>query len=194
MCNSQHITEPGRKATTAKGRRAGHGGFTLVEMTVTMLAAGVLFLAVGTILSGFQKSWNQSYNRVYGEVVSDGYIARRIFERYVRRATIKKCYPDFTVGTAYNEVEVYYYSVPGSSPLDRYAKFFFNDGKLKLEIGQLVPGTFDHAGSGSTTQVVARHVTACYFTQEGICLSMYLTLDDGSTSNTITVTATRHSE
>jgi prepilin-type N-terminal cleavage/methylation domain-containing protein len=168
-------------------------GFTLVELMVTMLAAVVVTLGVMNVLANNQKSYNQTYERVYGSVVQDAYAARRIFEQLARKSSIRKC----LVGSSNEYAEVYYYSSNEESTaphLDRYARFYLSGTDLMLERGEIDPATFAHVNGTATTQKVASHVTTAYFEQTRPCLHMHIVLNDGKQDLPVTVTAMRHNE
>jgi prepilin-type N-terminal cleavage/methylation domain-containing protein len=166
-------------------------GFTLVELMISMLASSILLLAVVNVLASNQKQYNRTYDRVYGDVVRNAQEARAIFDVVVRGSTIRKV----LIGSVNEYAEVYYYRTWTSLALDGYARFYTSNGELKLERGQLEPGTFTYALSNSpTTQVVARHVTSCTFSQEGVCVAMAMVLNDGKVDLPTVATATRHNE
>jgi prepilin-type N-terminal cleavage/methylation domain-containing protein len=172
-------------------RRPQHG-FTLVEMAVAMAISSVLFAAIANMLAGSQRDWNRTYQRVHGDVVRDAYTARSVFDKAVRKASVKKC----VLGTGGGAVEVYYYSSPiGLTSPDRYANFYRSGNRLLVERGQLAPGTFNHASNNNpATQVVARNVSSCVFTQVGACVHMHMAMNDGKVDLPVTSTATRHNE
>jgi Tfp pilus assembly protein PilV len=166
-------------------------GFTLAEMGVAMLVSSVMFLAIANILAANQKDYNRTYERVNGEVERDAQNARAVFDGVVRRSTYRKC----LIGSANEYAEVYYYRTATSLALDGYARFYVSNGELRLERGQLAPGTFTYSLTNSpTTQVVARNVTTCTFSQEGVCVAMAMTLNDGKLDLPVVATATRHNK
>jgi len=185
------MTDDRNKLVKMNVRANRASGFSLLEMTVTMLISSILMVGVSGVIVGAQKGWNDAYRRVYGQVVTDAYMARRVFDKVVRKASIKKC----VVGLSNDDVEVYYYDSPASTHPDRYARFYYDGSNLMLEYGQLEPGTFDYANNNSpTTQTLAQNVTGCYFAQSTICLHMSLTLDDGRHRISAVVSSTRHNK
>jgi|GEM_PF-6407863 len=167
-------------------------GVTLVELCVAMLASAILLVAVVGVVASNQKDYNQTYERVHGQLVQEAYVARRVFEHTVREASVRKCIPFGTLSTS---IEVYYYSSLTAPDLDCYALFYLSEGgNLMVERGGIVPGTFDHTSSVPSTQVLAHNVTSCYFLQSGPCISMTLLLNDGKLDLPVMVTAMRHNE
>jgi len=173
-----------------KGRTDRHSrrGLTLVEMSVAMAVSAVMFLAVMNVLASNHKNYNQTYDRVYGEVVTDAYTSRLAFDHIVRQASEADCTPPDIVSAS---MEVYYRSATQATtpPPDRYALFSVNGNQeLVLEEGMLPSRT------KLSTQVLAHHVTSCTFRQSGPCIDMAMVLDDGHVRMPVLVTATRHNE
>ena len=169
--------------------KARTSGFTILEMSVSILILTVAILSVTGLLANSQHAYNRMYRRVLGEVVTDAEIARRVFDNAVRKSSIQKC----LIGESGEYAEVYYYAGAGSAGPDRYERFYFSGGNLMVQKGDLEPGTFDHA-SGDNPSVVqlARNVTSGRFVQSGISLRMYLTLDNDEDSLSVTCSSTRH--
>ncbi len=166
-------------------------GFTLVELTMAMVATAVMLLAVVNVIAGNHKDYNKTFERVHGDVVRNAQEARGVFDAVVRGSTYRKC----LIGSVGEYAEVYYYRTATALALDGYARFYVNNGQLLLERGRLEPGTFNYALDNSpTTALVARHVTSCTISQEGICVSMAITLNDGKIDLPVVTTATRHNE
>lgn len=167
-------------------------GLTLVELTIAMLASSIMFLAIAGVLTSNHKQWNQTYERVHGDIVTDAYATRLTFDRIVRQASIYECYPLDLVSTS---MTLYLYTniqnLGTDPPLNRYATFTFNGTELILEQGPYddVSGV---AGSADSSQVLARHVTSCSFWRTGPCIHLAMVLNDGSTNLPVAMTATRH--
>ena len=183
---------------TRRQRGQDRRGFTMVELSVAMVISSVMFVAVMNVLASNHKNFNQTYERVYGDVVTDAYISRLVFDEVVRQSTIRKAVVGITTGNEYY-VEVYYYSLATVGTLDRYAQFCvpIAGGNLVVRRGRLIAGTFTHTGT-ETTQVLAHHVvvspTINPFSYSGPTVSMALTLNDGKVDMPVLVTATRHNE
>jgi hypothetical protein len=160
-------------------------------MAVATAISSIMFAAMANVLVGSQRDWNRTYERIHGEVVRDAYAARSIFDKAVRKSSVKKC----VVGTGGSWAEVYYFSANGVTSPDRYANFYRTGNNLVVERGQLNPGTFNHASNNNpTTQVVAKHVSSCTFGQIGACMQMYLAMNDGRQDLPVTITAMRHNK
>jgi len=176
-----------RRRTDRHSRR----GLTLVEMSVAMAVSAVMFLAVMNVLASNHKNYNQTYDRVYGEVVTDAYVSRLAFDHVVRMASEAECDPCDVIGKS---MKVYYRSEGVSilSAPDRYALFSQvagSDGNdLILEQGKVSDGKV------LSTQVLAHHVTSCTFQRSGPCIDMAMVLYDGHVRMPVLVTATRHNE
>jgi hypothetical protein len=178
-----------RKDRARRVRRA----FTLVELSVAMLASAIMFLAIVGVLASNHRAWNQTYERVHGPVVTDGYVARRVFDRIVRRASASWCDPKNRVGSS---ITLGLYPADGSPadpPGNRYATFRLSDGHLILEQGDLdTSGMYPSCLGTDSTQTVASHVTSCEFWQSGACIHMSLVINDGKMELPVALTATRH--
>ena len=155
-----------------------------------MVSSAVLLLAVVNVLADNQRSFNQTYERVHGDVVVDAYTVRHVFEQLARKASVRKC----VVGTGNVSVELYYHSTTTAANLDRYAYFYRDGSDLKVERGEIDPATFAHVSGTSGTQTIARNVTSVYFSQTRPCLHMHVVLNDGKQDLPVTVTAMRHNE
>jgi prepilin-type N-terminal cleavage/methylation domain-containing protein len=162
-------------------------GLTLIEMSVAMLASAVMFLAVMNVLAANQKNFNQTYMRVYGEVVQDAYTVRRVFEGIVRKASSGYTDPVETPVGGSTYVEVRYAGTLGGA-VDKFARFAYDAGTQTLTLTQA------DIGQAGTAQVIARNVTSCSFARSGPCIHMALVLDDGTTNQTVAVTAVRRNE
>lgn len=168
---------------------------TLIELMVAMCLSVVLSLGVINVVASNQKHYNQTYRRVFGDVVQEAEITKRIFERVVRKSSIH----DFEIGTAGEYVRAFYYNHPGTSThYDRYATFLLSGTDLVMEHGALQTGTFIPDTSTEVTQVLARNAGVpsggVLFTQYGASVHLRVTLDDGRVRLPVVVTATRHNE
>ncbi|MHC4727377.1 MAG: hypothetical protein ACYS17_09115, partial [Planctomycetota bacterium] len=126
-----------------------------------------------------QRGWNYMYNRVYSDIVTDGYVARRKLDAVLRKASREK----FLIDPAGSWVEVYYYASDASTVVDRYARFFTAGNELKIEYGQLNPITT------SAIETVCGNVSGCTFDQLGRSIQMVLKLDNGKQTNTVITSA-----
>ena len=151
-------------------------GFTLIELITGTAIMIFVILAIGMALVDGQRGWNNMFNSVNSDVITDGYVTRRKFDAILRKASREK----FLIEPAGSWVEVYYYSTDASTVLDSYARFYTAGNSLNVEYGQLNPK------STLTTETVCRNVSSCTFKQLGRSVQMILKLDNGKQTNTIT--------
>ncbi len=159
-------------------------GFTLTEMAAAIAVSSIVILGVAVVLVDAQRGWNDMYNRVYSDVVIDSHVARRVFDRIVRRASGQTIQVDETG----NSVEVRYYQNEESISPDRYARLFFENGEFKVVHGLLNPKR------EASVDTVCANVSDCVFSQAGRSAQMVLTLNDGSQTIIATTSAVMHSK
>ena len=150
-------------------------GFTLIELLTAIAIMFIVILAIGVALVDGQRGWSIQYDRIYSDVVTDGYVARRKFDAVLRKASRDK----FLLDPAGGWVKVYYYANDASTVVDRYARFSSSGGKLNVEYGQLNPEATD------TIETVCGNVSGCIFKQLGRSIQMILKLDNGTQTNTV---------
>ncbi len=165
-----------------KKRRTASRGFTLVELIIAMAIMLIVVLAIGMALVDGQRNWSTQYDRIYSDVVTDGYVARRKFDTVMRTASREKVLLDDAGGW----VEVYYYANDDSAVVDRYARFYTADRNLNVEYGQLNPK------ETLSIETVCGNVSGRTFEQVGRSVQMILTLDDGTRTNTVISSAVTH--
>ena len=165
-----------------KKRLTASRGFTLIELIITTAIMVIVVLAIGTALVDGQRGWNIQYDRIYSDVVTDGYVARRKFDSVMRTASRDK----FLLDGAGGWVEVYYYANDASTVLDRYARFYVANGNLKVEYGQLDPK------ETLSIETICGNVSGCTFEQLGRSIQMILKLDNGTQTNTVISSAVTH--
>ncbi|MHC4738991.1 MAG: hypothetical protein ACYS9Y_08825 [Planctomycetota bacterium] len=157
-------------------------GFTIIELVIAMSVAIIPILAIGIILSDSQRGWNSMYERVYSDVVTDSYVARKTFDTITRKATWER----ITLAEDGSWIEVYCYANDDSTVIDRYARFYQAEGDLNVEHGDLDTGEI------LTTQTVCSNVSNCIFKGAGRSVQMILTLDNGNQSLTTVSSAVMH--
>jgi hypothetical protein len=162
-----------------KKRLTASRGFTLIELIIATAIMIFVVLAIGMALVDGQRGWNYMYNRVYSDIVTDGFVARRKLDAVLRKASREK----FLIDPAGSWVEVYYYASEASTVLDRYARFSTSGTKLTVEYGLLNPK------STLSTETVCENVSSCTFNQLGRSIQMVLELDNGKQTNTIITSA-----
>ena len=166
-------------------------GFTLVELMVAMAAASVLVLGSGTVLVHSYRSWNNTYDKVYGDVATDGYVAKRAFAAAIRKSSIGAKEP--VIGDSGQSLEVYYYSNTVSSKPDRYTRFYLQQSTLLADYGKLDSFT-DLPLTSSRTVTLANNVNSVNFTVTGTNVRMTLDIDNGRRDMKVACSALRHSE
>ena len=158
--------------------------FTLVELMITMVVMLIVGLAIGVVIVDGQTGWNTMYDHMNSNVVTDGYVARKKFDNVMRSASRQQS----LLASDGSWIEVYYYSSPVSTVLDRYARFYVSDGDLNLENGQIDPR------STLSVETVCENVTSCAFEQAGASIQMILTLGNETQTNTIISSAIAHNQ
>jgi len=157
-------------------------GFTLIELIIATAIMFIVILAIGIALVDGQRGWSIQYERIYSDVVTDGYVARRKFDAVMRKASRDK----FLLDPAGGWVEVYYYANDASTVVDRYARFETANGNLNVEYGQLNPK------ETLSVETVCGDVSSCMFKQLGRSIQMILKLDNGTQTNTVISSAVTH--
>jgi len=148
-------------------------GFTLVELMVGVAFVGIAIVGVGIVLIDGQRGWNVMYDRIYSGVSTDADIARRTFDRVVRKSSKSNILADET-GTW---VEVRYYQDSASTYLDQYARFYILGNELKVEYGTI---DTDLNTYESSTQTLCSNVSSCAFVLVEGSVQMVVKLDNGS--------------
>lgn len=167
-----------------KKRRTVPQGFTLVELMIATTIMVIVACAIGVVIADTQRGWNIMYDRIYSDVVTDGYVARKKFDAMIRKASKEK----ILIGDAGSWLEVYFYADDSSTAPDNYVRFYAADGDLNLEYGQLSPR------ATLAVETVCGNVAGCTFKQAGMSAQMVLTLDNGTQKNTIVSSAVTHNE
>lgn len=174
--------------------------FTLIEMMVTILIASIVVIAISGVLASAHRDYRKTYDRVYGDVITQAYTSRIIFDRVCRKSS--RYYKNTTTDT--DELYVYYFSPdndtkPTQEPIpDRYAYFYTTGGSLMLDQGSaVVNGPNDitlQAPDRSEMLAVNVKAPGAVFLQPEMSnsIQMILTLDDGEQGLTVTSSSVRH--
>jgi type II secretory pathway pseudopilin PulG len=151
-----------------------HRGFTIVEVMAATVMSSIVIFGIALLLADSQKGWNNTYNHVYSQLVSDSYAAQKSFEGVIRKGSKTHV----TRGVNNDWVEIQYYKTDDSTALDGYARFTYsqNENNLSLEHGNLSPR------ATTSTETICENVDSCLFTQVGSSVHMSLTLDNGNRS------------
>ncbi len=160
-------------------------GFTIVELMITVMLAAIVMFGVGAMVVDSQRGWHRMYNRIYSDVATDSYVARKTFDSVTRKASSETLLLD----AAGNWLEVYYYADANSAVVDRYARFSY-DGidQLNIEYGIVEPR------ETLTIRTVCENVSSCVFKAAGCSAQMILTLDNGSQTATVVSSAIMHNQ
>jgi hypothetical protein len=169
-------------------KKANHKGFTIIELMIATALSSAVVVGVGMLLVDSQRGWNRMYSRTYSDVSTDSHVARRRFDSVVRNASTQ----GILLSADGSWVEVYYYSDPNSTVVDRYARFFTylngDNNQLLIEHGAVEPR------QTLNTETVCGNVSSCVFKSAGNSAQMVLTLNDGSQSATIVASAVMHNK
>ena len=165
-----------------KKRLAASRGFTLIELIIAMAIMLIVVLAIGIALVDGQRGWSIQYDRIYSDVVTDGYVAKKKFDAVMRSASGET----ISLGDDGSWVKVYYYANDDSTVVDRYAYFYVANGDLNVEYG-LYPNK-----ETLSVETVCGNVSGCTFAQVGRSIQMILTLDNGTQTNTVISSAVTH--
>ena len=166
----------------AEKRNSVSGGFTLVELMISMVVMVIAAFTIGAVIVDGQNGWSSMYDHINSDVVTDGYVVRKKFDAVMRKASSDKIF----IGDNNSSVEVYYYSSSLSTVVDRYLRFYESGGDLNLEYGQIDPKVT------LNTETVCGNVSSCTFHQAGCSVQMVLMLDNGTQKNTVITSAVTH--
>jgi len=166
--------------------------FTLVELIAATVIAIIAIAPIAVSMVNSQRTWQTAYDRIYADVVTRSYAARKRFDSLIRKAGSSTV----TVDKDKEGIMVRYYSSNSASYMDRYAYLYLsNDGILKVEYGMVA--STSKKGNTSTvqntsTEIICENVSSCTFLKTGNSAQMFLTLDDGSKSYTVISSALMH--
>jgi hypothetical protein len=161
-------------------------GVTLIELMVAAAMSVIVMFGVAIMFYNGQKGWNNMYGRMYSDVVTNSYTAKKMFDSVVRKASIN----GFVLDEAAPSLEVHYYNDPNSSVADRYGKFYCQEKHLYFEYGILKLKEKEKVG----TVPMCGNVSDCVFKENGRSMQMILTLDNGSQKNTTVTSAVMHNQ
>jgi hypothetical protein len=165
--------------------QGGFPGFTLAETAVSLAIGTVLILIVAVFLANAQTAFNSAYGGAFGSVVGEGLTARTVFRKMIRQASSASG----TASVAPNGswIEVRYYSGSGVSSPDRAARFELSGQELLLRTSDLA------TGETLSLETVCRNVALVAFHLVGDSAQMFLTLNDGTSSQTVNTCAAMRS-
>jgi hypothetical protein len=160
-------------------------GFTLVELMVAMLILIIAISAIGIVFVDSPRSFRHSYGRAYSDVVTQGYAARSLFDKTIRKG----------IGTSLKISDdgkwlgIFYFGDEDSTLADTYSFLYVIDGKLKVQTGQFIGMGVKNERS---TRVLCDNVKDCTFKQRGRSVHMILSLEDELSSQTVVCSAVMH--
>ena len=160
-----------------------HRGLSSVELALAMALSAIGFLCASGAVFDSHRGFNTMYNRVYSDVVAEGYIAKGTFDSLIRKSSDTGFKIDEPDGKWF---EVYYYDNETSTELDRYARLTLLTNELYVEYGSLDPNTTIRIDK------VCGDVSSCVFKRNGASVHMLMTLDNGKQSLTIGSSAKLH--
>jgi len=140
----------------------------------------IVMLGVGMAIADSHRGYRAMYDRMYSDVVTEGYVARKMFDSVVRRATRTR----FLLDANGKWLEVYHCQDPNSTIVDTYARFYQANNELYIEYGSLNPRQ-----TLSTHTVCVNVATCVFFRGAGRSAQMVLTLDNGSQTATVVSSA-----
>ena len=160
-------------------------GFTLIELTVATAMTVIVILGIAIVLVNSQRAYQVTYDKVYADVMTDAFVARRLFDSIVRKSSTS----GVSVGAGGESVEVHYYNNDSSTYLDRYARFYTSGLDLRVEYG-----TISDTGIQETLTVdtICTNVSSCVFRNQGNSVRMMLEFDDEEKTNVVVTSAYLH--
>jgi len=187
-------------------------GITLIELMISVLAAFILLIGIAGILAAGHKNFKTMLKRTSQGVVPDAYVAKRVFDKIIRKSSIKRLDPPEVYSPlGSNELYVYYYLDPtividneGYTP-DKYAHFYLNGTQFILDTGA-VTGNFGVSPPGlpildqESKLILADNINSVSFKVSNHAIQMVLILDSqtgssdplGTLKMTVTSTAIQH--
>ena len=156
-------------------------GLTLIELVIAIAISSIVVLGLGIAVYESQHGWNQTYDRIYSEVVTGAHIAQRTFDVIVRKSSQR-----FLISDTGDWIEVYYYTDVNSLQVDRYARFEQSGTNLCVEYGNRSPREI------LETQVLCGSVVSCEFQGIGRSVQMILALNNGRERQIVTTSAVLH--
>jgi hypothetical protein len=152
------------------------------ELLIATAAALIVVVAIGVILVDNQRAWQNMYNSIYRDMVTDSYVARRKFDALVRKSSSEHV----SLGPNGSWIEVGYYSGTAPASPDRYGLFYCQNGSLLFESGTTSPK------QTTGTETVCGNVSSCVFSVLGRSAHMFMTLEDGTESTRVMCSSVMH--
>ena len=170
-----------------KNKNKIRSGFTLLEMTVTMLISTVVVLAVGTLLVAGQRSWLRTYDSAYEPIKDDSRAITAAFTSAARKSNRLACVVYDVRGRYFSPVspktknpqeiisgdaiELRFWDVAldktdshnlmdTTKVATAYKLFYVDNGVLKVDYGPYPPGAVAKNGGSRKTSGVRTTVLA----------------------------------
>jgi prepilin-type N-terminal cleavage/methylation domain-containing protein len=159
-------------------------GFTLTELSTTIIVATVLIIAAGTAFVGSEQQWRRIYGRANSDVVTGAIVAQKTFDNLVRKASSE----EYQVDSSGTWIEVYSYASASSTEPDRYTRLYGTSGDLLVEEGTLDPK------ATLSVRTVCSNVTRCVFKANGRSAQMFLTLKNADQEIEVPAVAFMHNK
>lgn len=162
-------------------------GFTLIELTVTMLISTVVVLAVGTLLVAGQRSWLRTYDSAYETIKGDAKVITTAFTSTARKSNRLQCVVYDVSGSYFSSVspktkdpqevisgdaiEFRFWDVAldaddsydlmdTTKVATAYKLFYVDGGVLKVDYGKYPPGAVAEGGGSRKTSDVTTTILA----------------------------------
>ncbi len=161
-----------------------YSGFTLVELVMGFLVAGVSVLCIGFFMADNQRCYSEIYQQALSDDSQDERVVKAVFNKTIRQASFAGT---ASVDTNGQWLEVQYYSSSAVASPDRYALFYVSNGTLSLEKGVL------ETHQQLSTQSVCDNVNAVQFDLAGTSVQMFLDIDDGTKIRRVNISAVMRS-
>ncbi|KPJ68269.1 MAG: hypothetical protein AMJ43_00605 [Coxiella sp. DG_40] len=71
----------------SKEKLTAQRGFALIELIVATVIVVIVISGIGIILADSQSGWKTMYDLAYADVVTDSYVARKMFDAVIRNAS-----------------------------------------------------------------------------------------------------------
>jgi hypothetical protein len=160
-------------------------GFTLVELLIAALMASIVIVGLGVVIANTQSSYGTVYDKLHGDVITDAFVVRRLFDSVIRKSSTST----ITIDEDNDSILALYYENDSSTYLDSYIRLYTSGLELMAEYGTV---DTDGARTTTTTETVCENVASCTFRQSGTSVRMVLTLDDDQRTNTVISSAVLH--
>ena len=160
-------------------------GFTMMELVVSIAIAAIVGLGITMTMLYSQRAYQVAYDRIYAEIITESFMARRLFDATVRKSNASS----ITIETSGDDAKFQYYNSDVSTYIDRYIRFYISNNNFLAEYGSI-----DQNGvqTSTNTRAICSDISFCMFRNNGSSISMILALNDGDRSNIVVTSAYAH--